>query len=466
MSRYILTVALLAGHGLCNAALADDPLQSALIEAAVPVRTIDGRDHDCNDLEPLMVAIGDARVVLLGEPSHGSGAAFAAKARVIRCLHRRLDFDVIAWESGLHALQATQDALDAGEDPVTAARRGIFPIWSSAEQVRPLFEYVAASRRGPRPIDMAGIDSQFTAPGAVEYLAADLRDVIAATRDAELLADANALAEVLFTALVRLRSHSPSTAGSINGAAEDRDAVIRSVDGLLSLLELRSVASGRIQPPPRVAFLEHALASLRDDAISTYERRRPDRPKDASRLPLQSAEWNRRDARMAANLFWLLEQRYRGRKVVVWGHNAHIMRAYFAVDWSAVTHEPVDDGMTPMGALLGARMKEETYAIGFTTFEGEDHWANGQKRGTIAAAPAGSLEARMHAIGKPYLFVDMRTWSRRSGGGPVGPLVMRISGLGPPVSNYGNDLVPDLSRAFDAVFFIDRMTGAVAIPGR
>lgn len=467
MSRFILAVVLLAAHwpGI-NAVHADDKLQLGLVEAAVSIRTIDGRDEEFSDLEPLIHAIGEARVVLLGEPSHGSGGAFAAKARLIRFLHQRLGFDVIAWESGLHALQATQDALDAGEDPVTAARRGIFPIWSSAEQVRPLLEYVAASRGGARPIDMAGIDSQFTAAGAVELLAADLRGFITTIGDAELREDVNALVDELFDALARLRSRPKSSADSIPITAQDRDAVTRSVDDLIARFDASTSAIGKAHSAARVAFLEQALASLRDDALNTYERRRPDRPGDASRLPLQSAEWNRRDARMAANLLWLLEQRYRGRKIIVWGHNAHIMRAYFAVDWTAVTHEAVDDGMTPMGALLAARMKDEAYAIGFTTFEGEDHWANGQKRGTIAAAPAGSLEARMHAIGKPYLFVDLRTWSRRAGGGCVGPVSMRISGLGPPVSNYGNDLVPDLSRAFDAVFFIDRMTGAIAIPGR
>jgi hypothetical protein len=40
---------------------------------------------------------------------------------------------------------------------------------------------------------------------------------------------------------------------------------------------------------------------------------------------------------------------------------------------------------------------------------------------------------------------------------------MRISGYGQPTGPYGNDMVPDLTKAFDAVFYIDRMAPATPI---
>lgn len=78
-----------------------DKLQDWIVEQAVTVRSIDAADEDFRDLEPLVDAIGSATVVQLGEPSHGAGSAFAAKVRLIKFLHERMGFDVIAWESGL-----------------------------------------------------------------------------------------------------------------------------------------------------------------------------------------------------------------------------------------------------------------------------------------------------------------------------------------------------------------------------
>src|SRR5512134_2516506 len=79
-----------------------DELQKWIAGHAVAVRTIDAADEDFRDLDPLIDAIGTARVVQLGEPTHGAGGSFAAKVRLIKFLHQRMGFDVLAWESGLY----------------------------------------------------------------------------------------------------------------------------------------------------------------------------------------------------------------------------------------------------------------------------------------------------------------------------------------------------------------------------
>lgn len=61
-----------------------------LAENASPVRSIAPEDEDFSDLAPLAAALGDARVVMLGEATHGDGETFRAKARLVRFLHREL----------------------------------------------------------------------------------------------------------------------------------------------------------------------------------------------------------------------------------------------------------------------------------------------------------------------------------------------------------------------------------------
>ena len=59
-----------------------------LNQNAIPLRSIDPNDKDFSDLEPLVKAIGNARIVQLGEQTHGDGATFLAKTRLIKFLQK------------------------------------------------------------------------------------------------------------------------------------------------------------------------------------------------------------------------------------------------------------------------------------------------------------------------------------------------------------------------------------------
>jgi erythromycin esterase-like protein len=154
-----------------------DALQRWIEQNAVRINASPGTDGIAREAEAerLIAAIGDARIVLLGEPSHGAGTAFTAKVRLVRLLHERLGFDVLAWESGLIDLERTDAGLRGDLDPVESAQRGIFKIWSASAECRPLFAYAKASHSGVRPLTMAGFDMQLTAPGTLGYFAAELR---------------------------------------------------------------------------------------------------------------------------------------------------------------------------------------------------------------------------------------------------------------------------------------------------
>jgi len=175
------------------------------------------------------------------------------------------------------------------------------------------------------------------------------------------------------------------------------------------------------------------------------------------------SEWNRRDAIMAQNLHWLIEHVYAGRKVIVWAHNAHLMNAYFAANWNAVQLQPQTNGLKPAGAFIAEWLKQGVYTIAMTTYDGEDGWANGQMHATIAPAPEGSLESHLHRLGKPFVFLDLRAVRSDSRSPMRTPQSMRVSGYGPPTVEHGNERIPDLTRAFDAVFYVDHTAPATPI---
>ena len=92
----LIPVALLLFLALAESRAADDEARVAWLKKnAVPMRSIDPDDEKFADLEPLRKIIGDARIVQLGEQTHGDGATFHAKCRLIKFLHKKMGLSLI-----------------------------------------------------------------------------------------------------------------------------------------------------------------------------------------------------------------------------------------------------------------------------------------------------------------------------------------------------------------------------------
>src|SRR5262245_16573058 len=141
----------------------DAPKIDWLKKNATPIRTIDPADDDFADLQPLKKIIGDARVVQLGEQSHGDGATFYAKERLIRFLHEQMGFDVLAWESGFYDCEEMNQAIDSDMPPLEAAQKGVFGIWTRGGLMTPLFEYARSTLKTARPLRQTASTCSFPA---------------------------------------------------------------------------------------------------------------------------------------------------------------------------------------------------------------------------------------------------------------------------------------------------------------
>lgn len=423
--------------GAAWAAPAKDTAQRWLARRAAPIRSVDAADDDFTDLEPIGRAIGGARVVQLGEPGHGAGTCFAAKVRLIKFLHQRLGFDVVLWESGLYDLSLTDAALRAGEDPVAAARRGVFALWANAAEVAPLFGYVQDSLRGGRPIAMAGLDMQVSARGSVERFAADLRALVAGIGDPPARSRTERLAEELIAARARvLAAMQPADLAALGSA----------VDGLLAALRTQRAPIAAGIGAARLRFMTEAIENVRADARIRVDR------KQGSASPVELE--NRRDARNADIARWLIDDVHAGRRIIIWAHNAHVMDAYYGADFRSLHLTPAADRMKPTGKFLREWLGDDLFTIGMTAYQGVDQWAAGGKATAIDAAAAGSLEARLHRLGAPQLFVDLRA-ARRD--------LALASVTTARMPKYDTVPIADVARPYDALVFIDRMAAATRI---
>ena len=203
--------------------------------------------------------------------------------------------------------------------------------------------------------------------------------------------------------------------------------------------------------------MERAIDNLRGNDRSVYDNERSDRPTTgAAASALFNEGWNRRDALNARNLRWLVEEGYPGQKIIVWAHNVHLMNAYYAADVRSIRTEPQTSGLEPSGLAQAKWLGSEVYTIAMTSYEGEEGWNSAKP---IAPAPEGSLEWRLHQLGKPYVFLDLRALD----GNPEHPMrkpqTMRID-------QYREDTLTDVTRAFSAIFYLDRMAPATQIRSR
>ena len=112
--KRILTAACVLAY---STAFAQD-IKSYVAANTVQVVTVDATANHYEDLAAIGQAIGDARVVMLGEQDHSDGPTFQAKTRLVKYLHEQKGFNVLAFESDFYGLTAGWDQLVKQPDSI------------------------------------------------------------------------------------------------------------------------------------------------------------------------------------------------------------------------------------------------------------------------------------------------------------------------------------------------------------
>jgi erythromycin esterase len=397
---------------------------------AVNVRSVDAEDCDFSDLLPLKEAIGTAKLVLLGEQTHGDGTTFKAKVRLIKFLHQEMDFDVLAFESGFYDCHKMWLDISNGSDGILASKRGIFSMWSYCSQVQPLFNYIADVAHGAFPLETAGVDCQFTGIYSIAYLVEDLKNFLAGKKSFFLGENDNWSAfKNTLDKLIKDDSEEPDP------DQETQHKFFNSLDLLLT--EVNSMAETASKTLESPAFWSQMLTNIKLQAQKEWYQG------DKTEMSYV----NLRDIQMADNLVWFNKNVFKDRKIIVWAATFHIIRNPQEID--LMDPDFNYQGLRTMGHALWEHLGSEIYSIGFTAYKGK--FRSFSKKGVIVdidPAPSGSLDYFMEEAGFQFGFIDLRN-PAKNGEWLNDFLISRPLGNENTTANW--------SRILDGMFFISKM---------
>ena len=385
------------------------------------IATVEPDSINFADLSPIGEAIGNARVVFLGEQDHGDAPTFLAKTRLIKYLHEKKGFDVLAFESDFYGLNEGWDHLDKNTDSIRRFMPGnIFGIWTACDACRNLlYHYVPTTWHTARPLTVSGFDIQMMLLYSYRTLFRSFDSVL---RHYDLPVTHTVGYDNDILPLIRSVFKHRSEKGDSAGYNRCDSA----------LQQIRQQLAAQVSPDDFWLLVTDNLLqyNLLNKAWSDYW------------LKLRI-----RDIQMAKNLDWLYRTKFAGRKIIVWAHNYHISKynGHYPEDF-------MNNAITMGGAFTSMGDHEkDSYIIGFTSYEGEAGRI-GMKKYTV---PKPSRDSYESWVGREadYAFTDFRKYNRDHAGPDV---LFNMSG-----SVKGNMFhTPHKAawnKVFDGVFFIRQM---------
>lgn len=358
----------------------DADLVSAIAETCEPFE-----DIDRVDLAPLKARIGDAKIVLLGEASHGTSEFYRMRERITKELLQTGGFNFIAIEGDWPDVSRIDNYVRHTNYPPsewTAFAR--FPTWMWRNQeVRAFVDWLHDHNASMPPesrVAFYGLDL-YSLYNSIQSVLAYLDDVDPDTAE---------IARQRYGCLTPWQAD-PATYGRAALSSTYRTCEKEVVRMLVDLLEKQSVYTEN----DGARFMDAAQnARLIANAEEYYR----------TMYYGSRSSWNLRDSHMFETLKSLLEFHGPESKAIVWAHNSH-------VGDSAAT-EMAARGEYNIGHLCRQEYGDDAYIIGFGTNTGTvaaaSEWDGPMEQKTVKPARPDSYEYLCHSVELPNFMLPLR----------------------------------------------------------
>ncbi|HET7191927.1 MAG TPA: protein-L-isoaspartate(D-aspartate) O-methyltransferase [Pseudolabrys sp.] len=408
----------------------DERLIKSIADAVEPFRSI-----DTVDLRPLFERVGDARIVMLGEATHGTSEFYRMRERISRELIVQKSFRFVAIEGDWPDATRVDNYvrhLEYSPSEWTAFAR--FPTWMwRNDEVRDFVDWLREHNAAATPatrVAFHGLD--------LYSLYVSIRSVLNYLDRVE--PEAAEIARQRYGCLTPWQGD-PAAYGHAALTGSYHTCEQHVVGALKDLLKNRVAYAERdgeqffdaVQNARLVANAERYYR------IMYYGSR---------------ASWNLRDEHMFTTLKNLLAFYGPDSKAIVWAHNSH-------VGDSAAT-EMASRGEHNIGHLCRQEFGDDAYLIGFGTNSGTvaaaSEWDGPIEIKKVQPALPKSYERLCHATGHAHFTLGLRNRSELTGAGGLGkPQLERAIGViyRPETERASHYFQAILPRQFDEYIWFD-----------
>jgi len=395
------------------------------------------------DLGGLLSRIGDSRLVLLGEASHGTAEFYEMRARITRELIEKKGFHFVAVEADWpDAAQIDHFVRETRKEPTQELTFSRFPTWMWAN--RQVANFVQWLRHHNRQAD--------TGDQAVGFFGLDLYSLYSSINAIigyleQVDTEAAAVARERYGCLTPWEKD-PATYGRVALTRQQLSCEQDVVAMLNMLMQKRleySAHDGRrfldaVSNARLVKNAEHFYRSMYDGSVKS---------------------WNLRDQHMFDTLESLLDFHGPDSKAIVWAHNSHL--------GNAEATEMGSRGEINVGSLCRQRFGETAYLIGFGTHQGTvaaaSDWGAPMEVKNIVPSTPDSYERLCHDAGLNAFFLPLRHGEKNLVKELQRPRLERAIGViyRPETEIASHYFIASLSRQFDEYIWFDKTRAVDAL---
>jgi erythromycin esterase len=331
----------------------------------IPIKTSNA-ESGLEDLEPLRKIIGDAKIVALGENTHGSSEVYTMKHRLIEFLVTKMNFTIFSLEASLPEAYLLNDYVLQGNGDHKVLLSGMhFWICNTQEVLNIVTWMRKFNTAGKGPIQFTGFDMQYP------DLALNNLLNFFEKNDNNLKTKLDSISVLM----AFLKTKDPK---NIEGS-NDLKILKQRCDTALSLI-IRHKANylRTVQVSEYNLILQNAIV------LNQYV---------TSAVKPAGDRFFYRDECMAKNIELILENNP-DTKIILWSHNAHVanQKGY-------------------MGNLLKDKFGDKYFSIGFLSNSGTytaKRTVDVMSNNVLEEGKPGSFEYSFHRLDLPYFLFDFK----------------------------------------------------------